>query len=52
MGKSSQGARNVLMKRYELCRKDEGAQDEGEETPVEDGRTDTHASGSPMKLAR
>ena len=50
MGKSTQGARHVLLRRYEGYRQEEEGQDEGEETPVEEGRVAPHASDSPMMV--
>ena len=50
MGKSTHGARHVLLNRYEKYRKEEEEQDEGEETPAEEGKVAPHASDSPMMV--
>ena len=50
MGRSSEGPRDFLVKRYELYRRELGEPEEGEETPVEDGEAAPHASDSPMMV--
>ena len=48
MGRSQEGARNVLVKRYELYRKESGDPDVGDDLPAEEGAAAPHASESPM----
>ena len=50
LGKSVQGARNVLVARYKKCREEAGEPDEGEETPVEAGVAAPHAADNPMMV--
>ena len=50
MGRSQEGARNVLVKRYELYRKESGDPDVGDEVPEEEGAAAPHASESPMMV--
>ena len=50
MGRSQEGAHNVLVKRYELYRKEAGDPDVGEQVPAEDGAVAPHASDNPMMV--
>ena len=50
LGKSDQGSRQALMKRYEACRRDPGEEEEGDEIPVEGDCAAPHASENPMMV--